>query len=339
MTNRIIDHDTLANLCNNLFEAVIAIDQERRICLFNHAAEATFNLPMAEVLGTQLTDHPVLQSLVPLADWVIATDEFARQEFTLESGARRWVQMFVASENVHGQGKVKLAARKDSTNQAADPMREIVHDLKVRIASAKSFIDLVEASGDLNASQQKFAQRAHLSLVSMLSQVHEILDMTWLDSGGKLERVQTDLNDLIQRAVMHQEGYAVYANIDITLDLPPDGCVLQGDERRLSSAIGNLVSNAIKYSPDGGPVIVRLVRENRAITLSVQDHGLGIAAEFLPNIFQRFYRVRTPQTRRIEGSGLGLAIVKAIVEKHGGTVFVQSVEGAGSTFGFTLPAP
>jgi signal transduction histidine kinase len=113
--------------------------------------------------------------------------------------------------------------------------------------------------------------------------------------------------------------------------------VIQGDERRLQSAISNLVSNAIKYSPNGGPVYVTVVPNEKTVTLRVEDHGIGIAPEHLSYLFQRFYRVHTPETSRIEGTGLGLAIVKAIVEKHGGEVFVQSAPGEGSVFGFRLP--
>ena len=339
MTNRIMSHETLSELCNYVYEAVIAIDQDRRICLFNSVAESIFDLGADDVLGTYLNDHPVLKPLVPLADWIITRDEIAQQEFTLDSGRRQAVKMFVASENSHGEGKLRLTAPKDASIQSRDPMREIVHDLKVRIASAKGFIDLVEAAGELSDKQQTFAQRAHLSLISMLSQVHEILDMTWLNSGGKLELVATDFNNLVKNAVMHLEGYATHHGNKITLDLPPEGCPIQGDERRLGSAISNLVGNAIKYSPEGGPVVVRLVCEKQSVIFSVQDNGLGIAEDFLPELFKQGSRVRTSKTSRIEGSGLGLAIVKAIVELHGGTVFVESVEGEGSTFGFTLPSP
>jgi two-component system phosphate regulon sensor histidine kinase PhoR len=339
MTNRIISHDTLYSLCNHLAEAVIAIDEDRRVCLFNLAAESVFNLSADEVLETPLEDHAELRPLTALADWAITSDEVARQEFTLDSGQQRWVQMFVVSGNSHGAGKVKLATRKETTGQSADPMREIVHDLKVRIASAKSFIDLIEAAGDVNEKQQFFAQRAHRSLISMLSQVHEILDMAWLDSGGTLELVATDLNELARRAVMHLEGFAQNSGVDITFKLPPDGCPITGDERRLSSAISNLVSNAIKYSPDGGPVKITIRQKKRWVTLTVQDKGLGIPEDDLPSIFEPYFRVHTPATRRIEGSGLGLSIFKAIVEKHGGEVSVKSVEGKGSTFGFTLPVP
>lgn len=339
MINRIISHEAMTQLCDLMDKAVIGLNQEKRICVFNAAAERAFGLAASEVLNTRVNEHAALHSLIALADWVLTTGEIAQQEFTFASGQTRWVRLVPMPESTYGAGTLKLAARKETTGESVDPMREIVHDLKVRIASAKGFIDLLEAAGEINEHQQKFARRAHLSLMSMLSQVHEILDMSWLDAGGTLNRVPTNLNELVERAVMHLEGYARNSDIDLTLDLPPEGCQIHGDERRLGSAISNLVSNAIKYSPNGGPVTITVKNQAHTAKLMVQDRGLGIPADYLPHIFQRFYRVRTRETQRIEGSGLGLAIVKAIVEKHGGEVFAESEAGKGSTFGFTLPAP
>ena len=171
----------------------------------------------------------------------------------------------------------------------------------------------------------------------MLSQVHEILDMSWLETGGELTLCQTDLNRLVRHVASLLEGYARNSGVEFILDLPPEGCTVEGDERRLQSAIGNLIGNAIKYSPNGGPVHISVETDTTSAIFRVADHGVGIPAEHIPRLFQRFYRVRVPETRRIEGSGLGLAIVKAIVEKHKGEIFVQSEPGEGSVFGFTLP--
>jgi two-component system phosphate regulon sensor histidine kinase PhoR len=338
MTERIIQHNALAVLARNVFDAVIAVDRDRRICLVNPVAETVFGIESDDVLGTRLDEHPVFQSLVALAQWSIASGEAAREQMVLPSGEHRWVHLLVTPEAAPGARRRPRGICRDG-EEAADPMREIVHDLKVRIASAKGFIDLVEASGSLGDKQRGFAQRAHLSLTSMLSQVNEILDMSWIETGGELDRCPTDLNKLVQRAVKELEGYARHAGVQIALDLPPEGCAVEGDERRLTSAIGNLVGNAIKYSPNGGPVRVWVEMNGPAATFRVEDHGIGIPAEHLPLLFRQFYRVRTPETRRIEGSGLGLSIVKAIVEKHGGQVFVESTPGQGSIFGFSLPLP
>jgi two-component system phosphate regulon sensor histidine kinase PhoR len=338
MTERIIQHNTLTVLARTVFDAVIAVDREMQICLMNSAAEAAYGLNEEDVLGTRLDEHDAFQSLVALAQWAITSGETAREQTLLPSGETRWVHVLITPEATPAAPRLALGMR-DSASAAVDPMREIVHDLKVRIAAIKGFLDLVEASGELMGSQQKFMQRAHLSLTSMLSQVNEILDMSWLEAGGTLDLCLTDLNKLVQRAVKELEGFAQHAGVEITLDLPPEGCTVSGDERRLASAIGNLVGNAIKYSPKGGPVRVSITTKNQTAIFRVEDHGIGIPAEHLPRLYQRFYRVRTPETRRIEGSGLGLAIVKEIIEKHDGQVFVESVPAQGSTFGFTLPLP
>jgi PAS domain S-box-containing protein len=336
MTERIIQHNALTVLARTVFDAVIAVDRSMQICLVNSAAEAAYGLSEEEVLGTRLDEHAAFQSLVALAQWAISSGETAREQTLLPSGETRWVHVLITPEATSDTARLPLGMR---TGESVDPMREIVHDLKVRIAATKGFLDLVEASDDLSDKQKKFMQRAHLSLTSMLSQVNEILDMSWLEAGGALDLCLTDLNKLAQRAVKDLEGFAHHSGVTITLDLPPEGCTVNGDERRLTSAIGNLVGNAIKYSPQGGPVHVSITTHNQTATFQVKDHGIGIPAEHLPRLYQRFYRVRTPETRRIEGSGLGLAIVKEIIQKHDGEVFVQSVPAEGSTFGFTLPLP
>jgi two-component system phosphate regulon sensor histidine kinase PhoR len=338
MTERIIQFSALTVLTRSVFDAVVAVDRDRRICLINPVAESVFGVNADDVLGTRLDEHPVFQPLVALAQWAIASGDTAREQVVLPTDESRWVHLLVTPEAVPSKPHLPLGVRRGE-EEVADPMREIVHDLKVRIASAKGFIDLVAASGELSDKQCGFIQRAHLSLTSMLSQVNEILDMTWIETGGELDRCQTDLNKLAQRAVKELEGYARHAHVQIALDLPPEGCAVEGDERRLASAIGNLVGNAIKYSPGGGPVHVSVKADSDTAIFRVEDHGIGIPAEHLPRLFRRFYRVRTPETRRIEGSGLGLAIVRAIVEKHGGQVFVESTPGQGSVFGFSLPLP
>jgi signal transduction histidine kinase len=338
MTERIIQHNTLVVLARTVFDAVIAVDRGMQICLMNSAAEAAYGLNEEDVLGTRLDEHAAFQSLVALAQWAITSGGTAREQALLPSGETRWVHVLITPEATPAAPRLPLGMRTGDT-EAVDPMREIVHDLKVRIAATKGFLDLVDAAGELSDKQQKFMQRAHLSLTSMLSQVNEILDMSWLEAGGALDPCLTDLNKLVQRAVKDLEGFAQHSGVTITLDLPPEGCTVNGDERRLTSAIGNLVGNAIKYSPQGGPVHVSITTHNQTATFRVHDHGIGIPAEHLPRLYQRFYRVRTPETRRIEGSGLGLAIVKEIIQKHDGQVFVESVPAEGSTFGFTLPLP
>jgi signal transduction histidine kinase len=109
------------------------------------------------------------------------------------------------------------------------------------------------------------------------------------------------------------------------------------DALRLGQVVGNVLDNAIKYSPQGGQIIVRLSEHEGNYLVSIIDQGIGIGAEYLDHIFERFYRVRNKASRQFAGIGLGLYVTKAIVEQHGGTIWVTNNEGMGSTFSFTLP--
>ncbi|MBC7262504.1 MAG: hypothetical protein H5T63_10905, partial [Chloroflexi bacterium] len=113
--------------------------------------------------------------------------------------------------------------------------------------------------------------------------------------------------------------------------------VVFGDKERLKQVVRNLVHNAIKFTPKGGHVTIFATVEPGRIVVSVQDDGIGIPAEALPHLFERFYQVDSSSTRRAGGTGLGLYICKQIVTAHGGEIWVRSEVGKGSTFSFTLP--
>lgn len=118
---------------------------------------------------------------------------------------------------------------------------------------------------------------------------------------------------------------------------PDEPVIIEGDALRLEQVLQNLIDNAIKYSPQGGPIIVRLEHQGRQVAISVSDRGIGIPPDALPHLFNRFYRVSSAGTRQVSGMGLGLYVVKEIVTLHGGSIQIDSREGDGSTFTVVLP--
>jgi len=162
------------------------------------------------------------------------------------------------------------------------------------------------------------------------------LDISRLHTGQlRIERASLDVGALARRVV--EEVLPSATMHTITYAGPAAPVLIEGDELRLDQVLQNLVQNAIKYSPAGGAVQVRVERHDTTVSVAVSDEGLGIPQAELPHLFQRFYRASNVDEGQISGLGVGLYIVKELVTLHGGTVDVVSTEGRGSTFIIRLP--
>ena len=151
-------------------------------------------------------------------------------------------------------------------------------------------------------------------------------------------KIQTvNLVDVARASVRSAQAVTGQVGVHLTSDFPDQLPLVLGDPQRLSQVFDNLIGNAIKFSSSGGVVAVRLHAEDRVVRAEVSDQGIGIPADKLDRVWERFYQVDGATTRRFSGTGLGLAIVKKLVEAHGGQVGVHSVVNQGSTFYFTVP--
>lgn len=166
--------------------------------------------------------------------------------------------------------------------------------------------------------------------------VDMLLDVSRIEAGQLvIARQPLELRGLARQVAAELEpGLTRH---QLSLDVPDTPLIVMGDQVRLMQVLRNLLSNAVKYSPQGGPVELRLVPEPDVARLTVRDAGLGIPAAALPHLFEKFYRVPSPQAQEISGNGIGLYVVREIVALHGGTVGVESVPGVGSTFTVSLP--
>jgi signal transduction histidine kinase len=213
----------------------------------------------------------------------------------------------------------------------------IAHDLKTPITAAKGFIELIKHSGSFNERQDYFSERALSSLRQMEGLVTRLLEIAWIDADRPLEAQDCDLGARIEAAVAMLRDYADKRQVVLHIEIDPDLGSLQADEQRLDNVLTNLISNAIKYNRSGGEVWVRAAGTADNVEVIVRDTGMGIAAEDQPYVFERFFRSSTSRHEKIEGTGLGLSIVKAVIERHGGHIWMESAVDEGSTFAFTLP--
>ena len=177
----------------------------------------------------------------------------------------------------------------------------------------------------------------------MRRMITDLLNLSRMDQNRLgLEKEFINMNELVVHIVsrfemvLQSEPYRD-KNYRILTDITQRDLWVELDQDKITQVLDNIINNAIKYSPDGGRIIVRLMETHTDIIVSVSDEGLGIARKDIPHLFDRFYRVDKARSRAMGGSGLGLAIAQEVVQLHGGKIWVNSIENKGSTFFVSLP--
>jgi len=216
----------------------------------------------------------------------------------------------------------------------------VSHELRTPLTSIKGYIDLIldGEAGEINEIQREFLSIVKENSDRLVELINDMLDISRIESGRIVLKVQPlDVAERIMgavntfRAVLDQQGRTI--KVDVPGELPKAA----GDPDRVGQVLINFISNAIKYSPQGGTITVSAGADESRVRVSVTDEGIGIAPEDQGRLFTQFYRVDSSLTREIGGTGLGLSICKSIIELLGGEVGVTSEPGTGSTFWFTLP--
>ena len=228
----------------------------------------------------------------------------------------------------------------DSTAAAQDRLRRFVadasHELRTPLTTLQGYSALHLTGGPRTADQTDDAMRRIQGEATRMSRiVADLLSLTDLDSGGIAPTEQVDLPGLLGDVVSDVRAVQPGRRVELVAS---EGLVVTGDRDRILQAVTALTSNAVRHTPEEAAVTVRATRQGeRWVRVEVSDTGIGIAAEHLPHLFERFYRVDRSRSRAQGGTGLGLAIVAAIATAHGGRYGVQSAPGAGATFWLELP--
>lgn len=237
-----------------------------------------------------------------------------------------------------------IANIRDITNfRRAQEMQNVFistvsHELKTPVALIKGYAGTLRRE---DASWDETVIRDGLAVIEdEADRLTELIENLLSASKLRAERMRLNLTDvhLDQLSASVVERFKTQTNNHrFELSFPHDFPVLQGDETRLRQVLDNLVSNAIKYSPSGGTITLGGEVDNRYATIFVRDQGVGISEDEQERVFDRFYRVDGPLSKKTKGTGLGLYLARALVEAHGGTIKVKSKLGSGSTFYFTIP--
>lgn len=216
----------------------------------------------------------------------------------------------------------------------------VSHELKTPLTGIVAFADILKLNRAGNLTEKQVEQLAIIQRNGrrLDSLVNDLLDLSRIDRGNfELNRQRFDVTGMLSESLVSLEGLLSAKGQELTATIPDKALEICGDRERLSQVVANLMSNASKYSPEKSRISLNAYQGGDRLYVAVRDQGIGISAEDQPRLFSEFFRVQSAQTRDIPGTGLGLAIVKSLVERHGGSITVESSPGSGSTFTFWVP--
>lgn len=241
---------------------------------------------------------------------------------------RRFAVVFVDDQSEH--------ARMEATRR--DFVANVSHELKTPVGAMGVLAEALLASTDDPDTVTRFAEKMVVEAARLANMVGELIELSRLQGAEPLPDLEAvDVDTVVAEALSRYKVAADNADIAVTTDAPTGYRVL-GDQPLLVSALANLVSNAIAYSPKGSPVSISRRRRGDNVEIAVTDRGIGIARADQERVFERFFRVDKARSRATGGTGLGLAIVKHVAANHNGSIRLWSQPGTGSTFTLSIPS-
>lgn len=333
----------LSSVLSFMTDGVIATDRKGRVILINDPAahlldvsrETVLSMPIVTLLG--LEEEYSFEDLLKLQDSLIldfSTDDvpfILRANFSIIQKETGFVNgLITVLHDITEQEKIDQERREFVAN--------VSHELRTPLTTMRSYLEaLTDGAWKEEKLAPNFLSVTQQETERMIRLVNDLLQLSKMDSKDyQLKKDWVDFsnffNHIIDRFEMGKEGHITFKR-----HIPSKAMFTEIDEDKITQVLYNIISNAIKYSPEGGQITFRLKELDGYIEVSIQDQGVGIPKDKLEKIFDRFYRVDKARARNLGGTGLGLAIAKEMVDAHKGKIWAASREGKGTTISFTLP--
>ncbi len=218
-----------------------------------------------------------------------------------------------------------------------DFIANVSHELRTPMTSIKGFVEAIMDGIIPPERQHEYLKKVHREICRMNDLVNDLLDWARLSAGqGNFQMTNFDINRVVVTVVSNLEPLIMQKNINMVVDFEKDKHMVNGDSKSIERVLINLVSNAVKFTPENGEITVKIGSENGKIRVDVSDTGIGMSADEMELIFERFYKADKSRSSEKKSTGLGLPIVKKILQNHGQNISVSSTPGVGSCFTFTL---
>jgi PAS domain S-box-containing protein len=334
-------------ILNNITDGIVIFDHNKEIISLNPAAEHIFGYKLNELLQENIQvlladDYDIEQlttSQNDSANLHVEVSGIKKDEsiFPLEISTNKLIfeedELFISIIR-------DISERKRVDKMKSEFVSTVSHELRTPLTSIRGALGLVKGGivGELSPELGKLIKLACNNTERLLLLVNDILDIQKIEAGEmEFNLIDIDASQLLVQAVDEYAGFAEQCGVKFSITATQKGIYIHGDHLRLMQVIGNLLSNAAKFSPKGGTVEIGSQIVEDSLQIFVSDKGAGIPSSYLPRLFDKFTQADSSDTRSVNGTGLGLPITKALVEKHGGQISVETKEGEGTTFYITFP--
>lgn len=337
-------NNSIRAIPENMLEGVITVSKQMRITSVNSSVERIFAVSKKDTEGNLFLEAIRNNALAEIITAVLEKGKSISRELVLVWPIAGAFQ--VSAAPIFSQGDVSgcvlvihdITEVRRLERMRSDFVANVSHELKTPVTAIKGFIEtLLDGAMEDKEKGREFLEIVRNHTERLNSLINDLLDLSYLESKeAALKKNKFNLKAMFKEVISaFQSGLK---NKQINLDNQiPGGLEIAGDRERLEQVALNLIDNAIKFNRQNGLVRIYCQDLKNELKIFVEDSGLGIPPKDIPRIFERFYRADKARSRELGGTGLGLSIVKHIVELHGGAVAVESTEGLGSKFWFTLP--
>jgi two-component system NtrC family sensor kinase len=330
------ERQKLQTILTHVRDGVLVLDDEQRIVLINEACRFAFRLQEQDCLGKPI------EQVISNPDLILMLKQSPAQwakggEIRLEDG-RIWNCQFTPIPEVGLAVTMHdITHLKELDRVKSEFVSAVSHDLRSPLTAILGYTELIGRVGPLNERQKEFVKRVQASVQGITALISDLLDLGRIEAGLDARKELIDLRPLLRQSLESFSAFLSEKNQQLEVEISPSIPLIWGNAIRIQQMVANLVSNAIKYTPKGGKLGIRIWQEDSQLILQVWDSGIGIPPAEQPYIFEKFYRASNlPEDS--SGTGLGLTIVKSIVEDHQGRIWVESTVGQGTTFTVVLPA-
>jgi len=337
----------LETILSAMKEGMLACDSDERIITLNEAAAFLLGMDLSTAKGHTVQEAIRNADLQRFIGKILSEQREAEIEIAIHGPEKKFLLLTgTVLRDSEGKNIGALVVLNDITrlrhleNIRREFVANVSHELKTPITSIKGYVEtLQEGAIDDKGNARKFLEVIFKQADLLHALVDDLLSLSKIEQGaepGEMQLSKEPVKRIIEAAIAAYEVKAGERRIRVTLHCKEE-IVVKANAQLLEQAIGNLLDNAIKYSEPGRSVEIDVAQSKGEVTITVNDHGSGIAPGHLPRLFERFYRVDKGRSRELGGTGLGLAIVKHIIQAHGGAVTVESTPGKGSAFTIHLP--